>query len=304
MITISVQHVSKAFGKRRIVHDLSFEVKEGEVFGFLGPNGAGKTTTIRMMTGLVKPTSGRIRICGYDVQRDFRQAMRHMGSIVENPALYTYMSGRENLQLFARMLGVGAERIDEVVRQVGLKGRADDKVKTYSLGMRQRLGIAQALLGHPKVLILDEPTNGLDPTGMRELRAFIRRLADRQGVTVFVSSHILSEIEAMCDRVAIVSAGRLVHVASVQKRNTDEHCPTVWYLQPVEKAISVMQSHSDVNTVKLESDGTVKAGIPADKIAEVNRALLKAGVAVSGIEREKSSLEDWFMTLTGDDQVD
>ena len=122
MITISVQHVSKAFGKRRIVHDLSFEVKEGEVFGFLGPNGAGKTTTIRMMTGLVKPTSGRIRICGYDVQRDFRQAMRHMGSIVENPALYTYMSGRENLQLFARMLGVGAERIDEVVRQVGLKG--------------------------------------------------------------------------------------------------------------------------------------------------------------------------------------
>lgn len=304
MITISVQHVSKAFGKRRIVHDLSFEVKEGEVFGFLGPNGAGKTTTIRMLAGLVKPTSGRIRICGYDVQRDFRQAMRHMGSIVENPALYTYMSGRENLQLFARMLGVGVERIDEVVRQVGLKGRADDKVKTYSLGMRQRLGIAQALLGHPKVLILDEPTNGLDPSGMRELRAFIRRLADRQGVTVFVSSHILSEIEAMCDRVAIVSAGRLVHIASVRKRNTDEHCPTVWHLQPVEKAISVMQSHSDVNTVKLESDGTVKAGIPADKIAEVNRALLKAGVAVSGIEREKPSLEDWFMTLTGDDQVD
>ena len=209
--TVQLKNVTKVIGKKTIIDNISFDIYPGEVFGFLGPNGAGKTTTIRMLVGLIKPTSGVIKICDFDVRKQFVQAMQRLGSIVENPELYKYLTGRENLQLFARMLpGVDSERIQEVIDLVDLTARIDDQVQTYSLGMRQRLGIAQALLGRPDVLILDEPTNGLDPMGIKDLRTFIRKLVDETGLSVLVSSHILSEIEMLADRVAIMSHGRIV----------------------------------------------------------------------------------------------
>ena len=209
IVVLSAEGLAKRYGDREVVTDATFALHRGEVFGFLGPNGAGKTTTIRMLVGLVKPTRGRVVIDGHDVQREFEAAMRRVGCIVETPDLYRFLTGRENLEHFARMLGDGArERIPELSDLVKMTGRLDDPVRTYSLGMRQRIGIAQALLGDPSVLILDEPTNGLDPAGIREMRELIRHLADDRGLAVFVSSHILSEVERTADRVAIVHRGR------------------------------------------------------------------------------------------------
>jgi len=208
-VVLSAEGLAKRYGDREVVTDATFALHRGEVFGFLGPNGAGKTTTIRMLVGLVKPTRGRVVIDGHDVQREFEAAMRRVGCIVETPDLYRFLTGRENLEHFARMLGDGAwGRIAELAELVRMTGRLDDPVRTYSLGMRQRIGIAQALLGDPAVLILDEPTNGLDPAGIREMRELIRHLADERGLAVFVSSHILSEVERTADRIAIVHRGR------------------------------------------------------------------------------------------------
>jgi ABC-2 type transport system ATP-binding protein len=208
-VVLSAEGLAKRYGDREVVTDASFQLHAGEVFGFLGPNGAGKTTTIRMLVGLVRPTRGRVVIDGCDVQKDFEGAMRRVGCIVEMPDLYGFLTGRENLEHFARMIGDGAfSRIEELARLVKMDGRLDDLVRTYSLGMRQRIGIAQALLADPAVLILDEPTNGLDPAGIRNMRELIRHLARERGLAVFVSSHILAEVERTCDRVAIVHRGR------------------------------------------------------------------------------------------------
>src|SRR5688572_16708166 len=194
---LSASHLTKVIGNRTIVDSVSFELRPGEVFGFLGPNGAGKTTTIRMLVGLIRPTEGTVEICGFNLRRDFEKAMRCIGCIVENPDLYRFMTGRENLQHFSRMLGVGNGEIERVAALVNLDHRLDQRVGTYSLGMRQRLGIAQAMLGSPRVLILDEPSNGLDPAGIREVRELLRNLATERGLAVFVSSHLLGEVELM-----------------------------------------------------------------------------------------------------------
>src|SRR5439155_9192667 len=200
-----------------IVDSVSFQLYPGEVFGFLGPNGAGKTTTIRMLVGLIKPTAGSATVCGFDIRRDFEKAMRHVGCIVETPDLYRFMTGRENLEHFARMLGAPAEEIERVAELVQLSHRLDQKVGTYSLGMRQRLGIAQALLGNPRLLILDEPANGLDPAGIREMRNLLRRLAEERQMSIFVSSHLLAEVEMMCDRVAIIHHGKIQRIGNVRE---------------------------------------------------------------------------------------
>ena len=208
-VVLSAEGLAKRYGDREVVSDVSFALHRGEVFGFLGPNGAGKTTTIRMLVGLVKPTRGRVVIEGHDLGQEFEAAMRRVGCIVETPDLYKFLTGRENLEHFARMLGDGAAgRIDALAALVHMDGRLDGVVRTYSLGMRQRVGIAQALLSDPAVLILDEPTNGLDPAGIREMRELVRRLAGEHGLAVFVSSHLLSEVEKMVDRIAIVHRGR------------------------------------------------------------------------------------------------
>jgi ABC-2 type transport system ATP-binding protein len=213
---VIAEQLGKRFGAREAVADVSFRMQRGEVFGFLGPNGAGKTTTIRMLVGLVRPTAGRVLVAGHDLRREREAALRRMGCIVESPDFYPYLTGRENLEHFARMIDAAAlARIDEVAAQVRIRERLDDRLATYSLGMRQRLGIAQALMGAPDVLILDEPANGLDPAGMRELRLLLRRLADEQGLAVFVSSHLLGEMERMCDRITIVHRGRALAEGSV-----------------------------------------------------------------------------------------
>ena len=206
---LTAEHLSKRYGSRVAVADVSFTVRRGEVFGLLGPNGAGKTTTIRMLVGLVRPTSGSVAVGGHDLATEREGALGRLGCIVESPDFYDYLTGRENLDHFARMLGPPAlARVDELADLVRLRERLGDRVGAYSLGMRQRLGIAQALLGAPDLLVLDEPANGLDPAGIYDLRALLRSLADERGLGVFVSSHLLGEVEKVCDRIAIVHRGR------------------------------------------------------------------------------------------------
>lgn len=207
---VEVRQLTKRIRHRNIVDQISFDLFPGEVFGFLGPNGAGKTTTIRMMVGLIGMSEGDVAIHGHSIRSSFREAIRHVGAIIENPELYKHLTGMQNLKQFARMVeGIPQSRIDQIVQLVGLTARIHDKVKTYSLGMRQRLGIAQALLHKPAVLILDEPTNGLDPAGIREMRLLVRKLAAEEGIAVMVSSHLLAEMEQMCDRFGVVTDGRL-----------------------------------------------------------------------------------------------
>lgn len=300
-ITLSVQGLRKVIGKRTIIKDLSFELKRGEVFGFLGPNGAGKTTTIRMLVGLIKPTSGTIHICGLNIAKQFKEAMSHIGCIVENPELYPFLTGMENLRHFAVMLkGTTQARIDEVVALVGMGERINDKVSTYSLGMRQRLGIAQALLGKPDVLILDEPTNGLDPSGIREMRAFIRFLAEEEGLTVLVSSHLLHEIQLMCDRVAIISKGEIIRVDSVKNLLSSEE-RIVWRLEPFALGKSVL---SGLTELLNEQEETVTTVYSEELSGTWNRTLVQAGVDVLEMNRKLPALEDLFLELTGGESID
>jgi len=300
-ITLSVKGLKKRIGKKEIIKGLDFDLKRGEVFGFLGPNGAGKTTTIRMLVGLIKPSSGSIEICGYNVEKDFTKAMSQMGCIVENPELYSYLTGWENLEHFARMLPkVDQSYMDYVVKLVRLEERIHDPVKTYSLGMRQRLGIAQALLGKPKVLILDEPTNGLDPMGIREMRNFIRYLAEEEGLTVLVSSHLLSEIQLMCDRVAIISRGTIIKVDSVDQLLAIQE-RVIWRLEPFETAKQILEG---LTTVADGPDGTIITPYSEPEIASWNKMLVEQGILVKEMNRKLPALEDLFLELTGGESID
>jgi ABC-2 type transport system ATP-binding protein len=299
--TLSVKNLTKTIGKRKIIKDISFELKSGEVFGFLGPNGAGKTTTIRMLVGLIKPTSGSIKICGHDVKKDFSKAMERLGCIVENPELYPYLTGWENLQFFARMLkGVDDKRIKDIVELVGLKDRIHDKVKTYSLGMRQRLGIAQALLSKPKVLILDEPTNGLDPSGIREMRQFIRFLAKEEGLSVLVSSHLLSEIQLLCDRVSIILSGKIIHTESVQSLLTAQE-KIIWRFSPMDVGVELLKTVSP--SVKIDGD-TVITPFLEEEAGNWSKMLFAANVNIIEMNRQIPSLEQLFLELTGGNSIE
>ncbi|MCM3116819.1 ABC transporter ATP-binding protein [Neobacillus sp. MER 74] len=300
-ITLSVKDLKKVIGKKEIIKGLTFDLCEGEVFGFLGPNGAGKTTTIRMLVGLIKPTSGSILICGSNIEGNFQKAMTNLGCIVENPELYPYLSGYNNLLHFARMIeGIGEERIKEVTELVGLTERIHDKVKTYSLGMRQRLGIAQALLGNPKVLILDEPTNGLDPAGIREMRQFIRYLAEEEGLSVLVSSHLLSEIQLLCDRVAIISKGTIIRTDTVQQLLSNRE-RVVWHIQPLDRGREVLRSLTNIEET---DEGTILTEFNEKKIPLWNKQLVEAGVSVMEMNRKMPVLEDLFLELTGGDMIE
>ncbi|HAX72465.1 MAG TPA: ABC transporter ATP-binding protein [Firmicutes bacterium] len=214
-LIFKLENLSKRYKKIHAVNDLSLEGYAGEIIGFLGPNGAGKTTTIRMMTGLIKPDSGTILLNGHDLHQAYEQSMASVGCIIETPYLYESMTGRDHLTLFSSLFNIESQHMKKVIDLSKLGDRLDDKVKTYSLGMKQRLGISIALLKNPKLLILDEPTNGLDPQGIRELRDFLKYLAHEEGVCVFVSSHLLFEMEQLCDRVAILSQGKLIHVQKI-----------------------------------------------------------------------------------------
>jgi ABC-2 type transport system ATP-binding protein len=300
-ITMSVEGLRKVIGKKEIIKGITFELRKGEVFGFLGPNGAGKTTTIRMLVGLIRPTSGTIHICGHNVATEFTKAMENLGCIVENPEMYPYLTGWENLESFAGMLrNVGHDRIKYVTGLVGLQERIYDKVKTYSLGMRQRLGIAQALLGNPKVLILDEPTNGLDPSGIRDMRQFIRYLAEEEDLSVLVSSHLLSEIQLMCDRVAIISKGEIIKTDAVQNLLKQQE-RLIWKLSPIDEAIRILQ---DVTEIIKQDDQTIITPYFEKGVGEWNRKLVEANVTVTEMNRKLPTLEDLFLEVTGGDSID
>lgn len=295
-------NVTKRIGKRTIIDRLSLDLPEGEVFGFLGPNGAGKTTTIRMMVGLMSLTSGEIRIGGYSISKQFEKAIRQVGAIVENPEMYKYLTGYQNLIHYARMVpGVSDERIDEVVELVGLEARIHDKVKGYSLGMRQRLGVAQALLHRPKLLILDEPTNGLDPAGIRELRDYLRRLAKEEGIAVFVSSHLLAEMELMCDKVAIIQNGKLIDIRDLKNGGKESGAGTVRLeVDKPEEALNVL-SVAGIQAVLLEGDIAVETD--REGAADINAKLVGAGIRVYGIRMQSKSLEDQFLEVTGGERI-
>lgn len=315
-VVLSVEGVRKKIGRKWIINDVTFDVREGEVFGFLGPNGAGKTTTIRMLVDLIRPSEGKITVCGHNVNRDPEKALQYVGSIVENPEVYTYLTGWENLQHFARMQpGVDKARIAEVVDIVRLDQRIHDKVSTYSLGMRQRLGIAQALLGRPRLLILDEPTNGLDPKGIKELREFIRELAEA-GLAVFVSSHLLSEIQLLCDRVAIISKGRVLAVGGVSELVARNSPYVLWNLEPSDRARQLLGSWPDVVLLGLDEvtlDDSIIAGMDANSlitgmdeqlIPEIVAALVAADIKISAVHKINPTLEQLFLKLTEGESID
>ncbi|MGL4521415.1 MAG: ABC transporter ATP-binding protein [Bacilli bacterium] len=299
MNVLEVRQLTKTIKKKNIVENLSFSVKQGEVFGFLGPNGAGKTTTIRMLVGLIAPTEGSVHIAGYNVKTEFTEAMRAVGSIVENPELYGYLTGWENLKQFARMLGnVDDARIQEVVEIVHLEHRIHEKVKTYSLGMKQRLGIAQALLGRPKLLILDEPTNGLDPAGIRELRQFIATLVENENLSVFISSHLLSEVQLLCDRVAIIHSGKLVTICGVDDLINERKERHVLRTCDNEVAKSVIEQLGTTWHVVVKEDDLHIEGENV-QIQTVITALIQANIDVYSVIPVKITLEDLFIELTG-----
>jgi len=294
---LSVSGLQKRVGRQWLVRDVSLTVGPGEIFGFLGPNGAGKTTTIRMLVGLIRPTAGRIAIAGYDLRTDPLRAMQSVGCIVENPDLYPYLTGYENLLQLARMQGRHAvDRIGEVVRLVRLEDRIHDKVGTYSLGMRQRLGIAQALLGNPRLLILDEPTNGLDPAGIRELRAFLQELA-RAGLSIFISSHLLAEIEQLCDTVAIIRNGKVLRSSKVDSLLTGASGEVTWHVEPTTTALPILTRYAADAQVE-SGDRRIHCRMTALDVAAATRELAEAGCQVYEIARRKVTLEDVFMQTT------
>lgn len=298
-----LNHVCKAFGKRSIVKDVSFTVREGEVFGFLGPNGAGKTTTIKMILGLLSIDSGSIQVAGHDVDTDFEAAMSHISGIVENPDMYPYLSGYDNLMLQARASGTDAARVEEAIRMVGMQLRIRDKFRTYSLGMKQRLGIAQALLHNPKIMILDEPTNGLDPAGIKEMRDLLRTLAHDRGMSVLVSSHILQEMQLMCDTVGIIGNGELLQVSSMEELTRSAGAGVYRYtLRPMEQALPLLQARYG-DRIAEQGDGCVDLRVTEEEIPALNRLLMENGVTIYGLSAAAQSLEQSFMELTGGGNV-
>jgi ABC-type multidrug transport system, ATPase component len=298
--TLTASNLTKIIGDRTIVDSVSFELQQGEIFGFLGPNGAGKTTTIRMLLGLIRPTSGSVRICGYDIRADFERAMRCVGCIVENPDLYRFMTGRENLEHFARMLSMPASEIERVASLVSLAHRLDQRVGTYSLGMRQRLGIAQALLGDPKLLILDEPANGLDPAGIREIRELLRRLAAERQMSIFISSHLLAEIELTCDRVAIIHKGRILRAGTVRELISSRRDMEL-RVDDVARASAI--AHERNLTFRVEGD-RIWFAIEELDAPPLIAALVESGVNVFHAQRRTQSLEEMFLEATGGETVD
>ena len=295
-IVLELKNVSKSFGRRKVIDNISLEVKEGEIFGFLGPNGSGKTTTIKMILRLIDLDSGKITINGYDNKKQFEQAMECIGAIVENPDLYHYMTGMDNLKLHARIRNVDKKRIDEILELVGLKDRAKDKVKKYSLGMKQRLGLALTLLHKPKVLILDEPTNGLDPAGIKQLRDILKEISHKKGVAVFVSSHILSEMQLMCDKVAVIDKGKIVKIEQITNHEEAAVETVEIKIRDVEKAIQILKEKFAIEAKTKKQ--SIEITIQTDKLPVVVKELTLADVEVKAVIPKENTLEEIFLDAT------
>jgi len=298
---IEAHHLSKRYRSLVAVDDVTLEVSQGDIFGFIGPNGAGKTTTLRMLLGLVAPSAGSVRIFGYDVARDFKRAIQHVGALVEGAAFYPFLSARRNLALFGGISGRASRgRVDEVLELVGLAARGDERVSGYSQGMRQRLGIALALLERPSLLMLDEPTNGLDPQGTREIRELIRRIRTEEGTTVLLSSHLLAEMERICDRVAIISKGRILREGPLDEVIGREHERLALETAPGDdqRAAALLRERFGIE-VEHPRRGWIEFERAGRDPAELNRALVEAGIGVASFTPQRRTLEQAFVELTG-----
>ncbi len=298
---LALEDLCKRFGRIHAVEHLSLEVPAGQMAGFLGPNGAGKSTTLYMIPRLVHPSSGRIRIFGVDLRQDFKQALRSVGVMVETPAFYEYLSARKNLQLAARVLGgVGRRNIDEILERIGLADRQHDKVHTYSQGMKQRLGIGRAMLGRPRLLILDEPTNGMDPEGTREILSFLQDRVKGDGLTVFISSHLLHEVEEYCDTVFVIDKGRLVASGSVRDilRPHERVVQTTFTGEVPQSAMLLADER--IKHVESIAPDTLEILLAAEDSAWLNQHLLQAGYRVSAIAPRQKTLKEFFLSITGD----
>ncbi|GAB4436969.1 MAG: ABC transporter ATP-binding protein [Anaerolineae bacterium] len=300
-IAIETRHLTRRFGRVLAVDDLNLAVETGQVYGFLGPNGAGKTTTIRMLLNLVRPTHGEVFIYGQPVARN-HGVLKRVGAQVEDATFYAFLSGRRNLEVLARISGVDVDgRIDALLAQAGLAERARDRVGTYSTGMRQRLGLAATLLTDPDLLLLDEPTSGMDPAGMASVRDFIKSLP-AQGKTVFLSSHLLSEVEQVCDRVAIINRGRVVAEGPVSALlEQGGRSSLLVEAAPVEAARAALAAWSPVDAA--ERPGWLYLAGAADDAPAVTQRLVEAGVAVHQVVRQRQTLEAFFLSVTGEGVV-
>ncbi|MEF3274899.1 MAG: ABC transporter ATP-binding protein [Chloroflexus sp.] len=296
MNVIETIELCKRYGERLVVDHLSLTVGSGEVFGFLGPNGAGKTTTIAMLLGLVKPTKGKAIVLGHDMQREPTLALRRVGAMIEAPAFYPYLSGADNLRVLALAGGIPVERVAQTLDIVDLRERARDKVATYSQGMKQRLAIAAALLPDPELIILDEPTNGLDPAGTVEIRNLIRSLAG-SGRTILLCSHQLHEVEQLCQRVAIMKEGKLIAAGDVATLLRRGQGVRVRVQGDPASAVSLLHSLEWVAGVTVQGD-TIIVDAPASRTAEINTLLIRANIVVTEIGASSTSLEEFFLSVT------
>ncbi|MCJ7769190.1 MAG: ABC transporter ATP-binding protein [Dehalococcoidales bacterium] len=299
-VIIKTNGLTKRFGSPLkgilAVDNLNIEVERGNIFGFLGPNASGKTTTIGMLLGLIRPTSGSIELFGQDTKQDLPSLLRRTSAVLENSPFYPYLSGCDNLEVFARTMGgVERERIDEVLVTVGLEKRAKNKAKTYSLGMRQRLSIAVALLSNPELLILDEPTNGLDPEGIIEIRELIRSLG-KEGKTIFLSSHLLHEVERVCNHVAILNKGKVITQGPVKELLRRNKMLQI-RVSDADMAVSMLMDIEWIKTIETGEDKVIFIEAPEDKYPDINELLVKKGIRVSEMKTSEDSLEDFFLDV-------
>ena len=293
MEILKCSNLNKSFGRKKILNNVSLSLDEGDVLGFIGPNGAGKTTTIKLILGLQSIDSGTVTICGYDIKKEFAKAIKNVGGIIESPDMYMYLSGYDNLKLIANLYGVSKEKIDEVVKLVGLEKRIYDKVSKYSLGMRQRLGIAASLLNDPKLLILDEPTNGLDPEGNKQIRNLILKLS-KKGIAILVSSHALSELESIVNKVVIIQKGSIVETSTLEEVKKSKNS---YYIFEVDKI-------KDIDNIEKISENSFKVNINREEIPEFINKLLDKKIKIYSIYEDELSLEDAFLKRTGGNQID
>ncbi|MBE5805407.1 MAG: ABC transporter ATP-binding protein [Clostridiales bacterium] len=304
---LKCENINKIIKKKQILNNVSLELKEGEILSFIGPNGAGKTTTIKLILGLQSITSGTVTINGFDIQKDFTKAIEKVGAIVENPDFYMYLTGRQNLELAANMYSnIDKKRIDEVINLVGLQNRIDDKVSKYSLGMRQRLGIAQAILNKPNLLVLDEPTNGLDPEGIKELRTFLVKLATEENMAIFISSHNLAELESFCNTVCIIQNGTVIENSTMEKIKSGLSSEKFNYEIEINntdllKNIPLFNNNENISIIDTNH---FKLNIEKHNIPEILKTLVNNNIEIYEVKQEKISLEDAFLKKTGGNVID
>lgn len=297
---VETNALTKRYAKRDVVDRLDLRVRKGEIYGFLGLNGAGKTTTIRMLMGLIHPTAGEVRLFDRPIPAERMRVMRKVGALVESPSYYAHLSGRENLRVSATLLDVPDARIDEVLEIVHLTDDAGRRAGDYSLGMKQRLGIANALLGSPSLVVLDEPTNGLDPAGIHEIRDLIRRMPREHGITVLVSSHLLAEIDQMATAVGVIHAGRLIFQGPIEQLRERSRAHVRLQVDRPQDAVTALSGHGRLSNVRLDQGALrLDSTLPADA-ARVVRALVEDGISVYRVSEEQLTLEEIFLELTGE----